>query len=185
MYLLCDNVIIYEKDKIAAEITRFKEKDNKLYIFMSLVTPFLATNRIEVFLETIDKDGKKENTKMELKKSNRLYKNCDDYYNKTYNIETYIDIEKIRDYRFYGKMDDKEVDFHCYFNMFSSGNLRINNKLYTYNEDRKYPFRIRNNNYINSALVSMKTDLKVITYNRKAYIIRVLSKLYPFSKALL
>ncbi len=179
MYLLCDNVIIYEKDKIAAEITRFKEKDNKLYIFMSLVTPFLATNRIEVYLETIDKEGNKTNTKMELKKSNRLYKSCDDYYNKTYNIETYIDIDNVRDYRFYGKMDDKEVDFHCYFNMFSSGNLRINDKLYTCNEKRKYPFRIRKNNYINSAWVSMKTDLKTLTYNRKAYIIRVLSKLYP------
>lgn len=179
IHLTCDGISIYENDKIAAEITRFKLKNNKLYIFMSLVTPFLVTNKIDVFLETVDKNNKKESIKMELLKSNRLYKACDDYYNKTYNIETYIDVNKIKKYRFYGKMGDNEVDFHCYFNRFSSGNRRIRDKVYTYKEKRKYPFKISKNIFFNSQFVSIKTDLKTLTYNRKAYVVRILSKIYP------
>ena len=182
IYLKCEGNEIYEKNVLNAEISRYKIKNGMLNIYLSLLTPLVSTGKIELFIETVDKNNNIKNEKLKLLKSNRLYRASEDIENITYNIDVNIDTNKIKKFKFYGKLHKKTIPLNCTFNRFCSSNIVADKKVHIYNRKRKYPFKIKNANILRRMFVIIKSDLRALKLNPKAFIVRIAARMYPTPK---
>lgn len=171
------DAILCDKSQVNAEVVQLKLEDNELRLYACVMLPVINNEDIEVYLSKKVK-GKATNIKLDLIKSNRLKKQCDEYEVNLYNFYIKMDIQNNAELSFSIRVNDNTIPINLTYNKYTCGKFANNKKVVFYNKKSK-KLKISNSYLLNSLCVKIRNDLSVLKRNSKAYLYRIVSKIYP------
>ena len=139
--IYCDDIKIYSADSYNGYISKLKINGTDLNINGQIFNP--ALNKIDnVFIDFYYIDGSKKTKRISLFEANDTYNLVDKEKNRTYGFDFSFDIKKVKKFKIYEKINNKNIDITFRFRRFASNNFYLNgyNVLYS---AKKSCFRIR------------------------------------------
>mgnify|MGYP004514754725 CR=1 FL=1 len=177
-----DDAILCEKSQVNAEVVQIKIKNNELRLYACIMLPIINNEDIEVYCTKRVK-GKTKNIKLDLIKSNRLNKQCEEYKTNLYNFYIKTNVSKNTKLGFNVKINGINIPINLTYNKYTCGKFVTNRKIVLYNKDNKI-LKITNSYLFNSLFVKIRNDLAVLKRNSKAYLYRIVSKIYPTKRSI-
>jgi len=175
----CQEHLVYENDKVCAEIIKLKNKRNNLNIYACLMTPFFDFTNLSLYLRKTMKDRTTKEEKVNLIPSNRLMKKCQEFKAHTYNINLNIDSNKVKKITMYAKIKDMEAPIEWGFNNYTAANVIQDKKAIIYKKKRNnYYLKIKKATILQKILLAVKNDLACLGKNYVAFLYRILSRVY-------
>lgn len=176
--LYCDGILIKSFEAIEGLISRFKIKNNKLYLMGDLLNPIFEEKKLDLYLEKIDKDNHKKVEKIDLNVSNESYHQSMIKTTTAYFFDISFDIENIKKFKIYLKDKEKKIDIIFKFKKFTSNNF-ISGKMNALYSKKSLCFKIRKKTIFNLLRSRIRKFIKCFSENKKACIYRIMSYFYP------
>lgn len=179
--LYCDGILIKKIDTVEGLISRFKVKNNKLYLMGDLLSPIFLNKKLDLYLEKEYKNGSKEKEKIKLNISNESYYQSSFKTTTAYGFDISFDIKNIRKFKLYLMDKDKKVNIGFTFKKFASNNF-ISGKLNLLYSRKGLCFKIRKKNISNFLRSRLRNSLNCFSKNRKACLYRIMYYFYKTKK---
>lgn len=179
--LYCDGILINSFNSVDGLISRFKLKNNKLYLMGDLLSPIFEDKNLDLYLEKIFKDGKKEIVKIDLNISNESYYQSMFKITTSYGFDISFNINDIKKFKIYLKDKDKKINIEFKFKKFAPNNF-ITGKINALYSRKSLCFKIRKKTISNLLRSRIRKGLKCFSKNRKACIYRFIYYFYRTKK---
>ena len=179
--LYCDGILIQSFDTVEGLISRFKVKNNKLYLMGDLLSTIFINKKLDLYLEKEYKSGKKEKEKIELNISNESYYQSSFKTTTAYGFDISFDIKDVKKFKLYLMDKDKKVNIGFTFKKFAPNNF-ISGKLNLLYSRKCFCFKVRKKTISNILRSRLRKSINCFSKNRKACIYRIMYYFYKTKK---
>ncbi len=179
--IIIDDEVAYESDRVNIMFSRFKIKNDKLNLIGTLKSPLTNVYKPDIYLSYTDESGNSHDVKMDTYMSNFSYNYTSLKYNDFYGFNWTIDLKKVKDFKFYVKIDKHVIDGKYEFEKFSSiqpsakrynvtsGNIKVIYK------PQIGKFLITNNSFLKRVKKFIKENINYLKINPTICIYRLLA----------
>lgn len=180
VYLFCEKELVYEFDRINADLYKYKIENGKILVAGSLMNPLFDILKPTLYVEKRYMSEKKVD-KIESFISNDSYHLSDFKTITSYGFDITMDLNKVSSFKFYVKVKGFYIPVDFKFKRFTSENYLIGGKNLVYSK-KSTTFRIRNASFINFVKSRFRNFKRAMAINKKECIYRFLRYFYPCKK---
>lgn len=180
--IIIDKEKAYENSNVTILFSRFKIKDNKLNLIGTIKTPLFLYYQPNIYISYRDQNNKTIEENIELYPSNFSYNYTTLKYNDFYAFNYQIDLNKVKEFRFFYKLDNHKIYGKYEFEKFAGIQPKAkrysltNKKIKVLYKTKIEKFLITENTILKRIKNSIKDNIKYFKISPSIYFYRFLGR---------